>query len=402
MKSEKKVIKKRNVNEIIIKAKEKHGDKYDYSLITRGYEDKEKMPILCHEVSRDGNEHGLFYQSYFNHVTLKRGCPKCGNEKRMVSEADIIKKSKEVHGDKYDYSEAHPLSTHSKMTIICPIHGRFEATPHDHINGGTGCPKCSGSRTWDKRGRLTVGDVKKQFFEVYGDLYDYSNFTEYTNNRTKIPVICRRHGEFYVTPNNHLRGRGCPRCADEKTGDRCRLSSEDVINRIKEVHGDRYLIPDDFKYINNSTKVKLICQEHGEFYQVPSFLWRGVGCPKCNNSKLETEISTTLSLNDIVYEEQKRFDWLGNYELDFYLPEYNIAIECQGIQHFKPIMLFGGEEQFAKQKEWDKDKRERCMKNGVQILYFAKQNVLDGAENVDYDVISDKKVLIETIKYSNN
>lgn len=401
MKLEKNINKKRSVDEIISKAKEVHGDKYDYSLITREYGDKEKMPILCHAISRDGNEHGLFYQTYLSHVQTKCGCSKCGLEKRMIPEAEIIRRCKEVHGDKYDYSEAHPLSTHSKMTIICPIHGRFEATPHDHINGKTECPKCKGNKIWDKRGRFTVEHVKKQFFDVYGDLYDYSEFTEYTNNREKIPVICKKHGRFYVSANNHLRGRGCPKCANENNGNRCRLSTEEAIKRIKEIHGDRYIIPDDFKYISNNTKVKLICKEHGEFWQAPSALWIGVGCPKCNKSKLEVEISTFLTLNNINHEEQKKFDWLGNYELDFYLPEYNVAIECQGIQHFKPINLFGGEEQFVKQKEWDKDKHRRCDENGIKLLYFTKKSVVNKIDNIEYDVITNKKTLLETIKNCN-
>ena len=53
------------------------------------------------------------------------------------------------------------------------------------------------------------------------------------------------------------------------------------------------------------------------------------GCPTCNRSKLEEEIMELLNSNNIIYEYRKRnFDWLCHLELDFYIPEYKIAIEC--------------------------------------------------------------------------
>ena len=50
--------------------------------------------------------------------------------------------------------------------------------------------------------------------KVHGDRYDYSK-VEYKNGDTKVCVICKKHGEFWVTPKNHLKGRNCPKCAIE-------------------------------------------------------------------------------------------------------------------------------------------------------------------------------------------
>lgn len=388
---------RKDINDILLECIAVHGDKYDYSLFTEYKNRSTKIPIICHEKDENGVEHGIFYQDYAHHVLRGHGCPKCAGNKKLTEE-EIIAKAKKVWGNTYLYDKSHPLSTHSKMTITCPIHGDFEMTPHDHIDGKQGCPKCRYKRLWDTRGRLTVEEVKEKFRQVHGDKYDYSEFTEYKNNRTKIKVICPEHGEFMITPNSHLNGHGCPACSLKKMKEYSRLELEEVKRRIREVHGDKYIIPDDFEYINNRTKVKLICPEHGEFYQCPFNLWKGVGCPKCNKSKLEEEISLFLERNDFDFEEQKKFDWLKNYELDFYIEKYNVAIECQGIQHFKPVEMFGGEEQFIKQKQWDTEKKQLCEENGVKLLYFTNKKLKKRFCENDGEITCSKKTLLEEIK----
>lgn len=79
--------------------------------------------------------------------------------------------------------------------------------------------------------------------------------------------------------------------------------------------------------------------------------------------------------------------------MDFYLPKYNIAIECQGIQHFKPINLFGGENGFQNTKERDIQKKKLCEEHGIKILYFSNLGI-----EYPYDVIEDKELLLEKIK----
>lgn len=386
------------LEKIIEKSNQVHNFKYDYSLITEYKNNRVRYPMIC-------PKHGVFYQDFDHHINRKQGCPYCsGNAKRTLE--SVIEDARKVHGDKYDYSKSVYNGTHKKMCIICHEkdengieHGEFWQAPNDHLHG-QGCPKCKGKRIWDSRGRLTVNEVKEQFRKVHGEEYDYSLFTEYKNNRTKIPVICKKHGVFYVTPNAHITGRrGCPKCGAESSSEKQRLPIDEVIRRIKKVHGDNYIIPSDLGYRNNQDKVKLICPTHGEFYQTPFNLWASVGCPKCNRSKLEQAMSRFLEENDIEFEEQKKFDWLGNFELDFYLPKQNIAIECQGIQHFKPIKTFGGDEMFKRQIEWDKKKKELCEAHGIKLLYFSSMRVKNqiGYE-FPYDVIINENTLKEKIK----
>ena len=118
------------------------------------------------------------------------------------------------------------------------------------------------------------------------------------------------------------------------------------------------------------TKVCIICPIHGEFWQKPNYHLSGYGCKQCNESHLEKEINDFLIENNIIFEREKRFKWLGLQSLDFYLPEYNIAIECQGIQHFEPIDFFGGIKEFEKTIKRDINKKQLCNKNNIKLIYY--------------------------------
>ena len=90
-----------------------------------------------------------------------------------------------------------------------------------------------------------------------------------------------------------------------------KLTTEEFIEKAKQVHGDKY----DYskvEYINNRTKVCIICPEHGEFWQLPSNHLQGTGCPNCRNYKLELEIKEFLTEQNIIFEQHKNFKWLKN------------------------------------------------------------------------------------------
>lgn len=121
-----------------------------------------------------------------------------------------------------------------------------------------------------------------------------------------------------------------------------------------------------------SNKITVTCKCHGDFYVYPGNFLKGCGCPECGKSSLETKLSLFLTKNKIKYEFQKRFPWLKNKKqlsLDFYLPDFNIAIECQGEQHLKKERCFENRT-FDKQVYLDKIKNSLCENNGITILYY--------------------------------
>ena len=82
--------------------------------------------------------------------------------------------------------------------------------------------------------------------------------------------------------------------------------------------------------------------------------------------------------------------------MDFYLPNHNIAIECQGAQHFEPIEIFGGENEFNKQIERDNRKATLCLEHGVKLIYYTKPSL-----KPLYEVITDEEQLVNMIKNDN-
>ena len=283
---------------------------------------------------------------------------------------EFIEEAKKMHGDRYDYSKVKYVNTRRKVCIICPKHGEFWQMPLHHLKG-SGCPNCVGNK------RLTTEEFIRRAKDVHGDRYDYSK-VEYINAMKKVCIICPKHGEFWQIPASHLSGRGCRYCADN-----IKRSTEEFIRKSKKIHGNKY----DYskvQYINNSTKVCIICPEHGKFWQVPSSHLRGKGCPNCNESQMEKNTANFLEENNIEYIRQARktdLVWLGRQSLDFYLPKYNIAIECQGIQHFESVAFFGGKREYSDGLKRDLSKYNKCLSNNVKLIYYVPESLVEEITN---------------------
>lgn len=151
-----------------------------------------------------------------------------------------------------------------------------------------------------------------------------------------------------------------------------RLTTDEFIKKYEERYGEKWLW-DKFKYANAHTKSIFTCKKHGDFLKAPSNLFQGQGCPMCAQSKLENEICNILKENNIDFEREKKFDALGLYRYDFYLPQKNILIECQGIQHFKKKSFFIKRTPFSTQLNRDKLKFNFAIKNNIKIIYFIKE-----------------------------
>ena len=193
-------MRKISTSQFIEKAVAKHGDKYDYSK-TKYTSAKTKVIITC-------PEHGDFLQTPNNH-TSGNGCPTCSGNAKLTTYG-FIEKARNVHGDKYDYSESECVSYISKIKIKCPTHGLFMQNYDNHLSG-RGCRKC-GTLEMRKKQRKTVDDFILQSRELHGDNYNYGS-VEYVNHNRKVNIECKSHGLFLQTPASHLRGSGCPSCA---------------------------------------------------------------------------------------------------------------------------------------------------------------------------------------------
>lgn len=337
-------MKKTTNEEFIKKARDIHGDKYCYSLVEYKNYDK-KIKIIC-------PEHGIIEQTPRCHFNGE--CFKCSKEKLLSNTEEFIKKANKIHNNIYNYSLVNYRDSRHKVKIICDLHGEFEQTAQNHLNGQN-CPLCSG----------TIKSSTKEFIEksknIHGDKYDYS-LSDYINRSTPIKIICKIHGEFEQLPFLHLKGCSCYKCYAKS---KCE-STEEFILRAIEIHGDKY----DYslvRYENVTKKIQIICKKHGIFEQSASSHLRGFGCQICKNSKGEEKISKILKSKNIIFKREKTFTNCRNIlplPFDFYLPEHNMCIEFDGEQHF------------IEKPEWNSDLISIQKRDEIKNIYCKENNII--------------------------
>lgn len=195
-----------------------------------------------------------------------------------------MRRAREVHGNRYDYSQSIYVNSSTPLTIICREHGPFSQRPTNHVTAGQGCNACGQAKARESH-RLTQKEVIKRFVDKHGDRYDYSKVL-FVDIRTKVTIGCRDHGNFAQLPSDHWYGRGCVQCMGLEVGNRKRKKLEDFIGEASALHGEKYDYS-KFVYKNALTKGVIICPLHGEFLQSPNtHLTRGgAGCPACGDMK---------------------------------------------------------------------------------------------------------------------
>ncbi len=265
--------------------------------------------------------------------------------KKLTTE-EFIKKAREVHGDRYDYSKVEYVNASTKVCIICKEHGEFWQKPSPHT-AGHGCAKCASDinaakmRFWTeekcreaasrysemkafrieskdaynaamKHGwlkdytwlsyKIDISQKSKQrhiysqeeiierLRSLFGNRYSYEK-VEYKAMKVPITLVCHEkdangveHGEFSMRPDNIFSGKqGCPKCWNDRRGIIQRIPREEFISRAKNVHGNKYEYH-KVDYITTNIKVCIVCPIHGDFWQTPSNHLKGKGCPHCSGN----------------------------------------------------------------------------------------------------------------------
>lgn len=387
---------------------------YDYSKF-HFVNAKTKSCVVC-------KKHGEFWTTPERHLR-GCGCKKCAIEKHS-REAEFYDNAIKKYGEGYDYSESIYTGFYKGIDILCKKHGKFRTTPYRHLNG-KGCPICEKEKKLEEKKHLkeTLKEEKRKEREreiinkciiIHKNKYSYEK-CHFVNYNTKFIVTCPEHGDFLVLPGNHLNGKGCPKCVGKGRTD------VDVINDFKKIHGEEYIY-DKMHYINAKTKVCIICRKHGEFWLTPNKHLGGRGCPICNESLLEKNTRDYFNKNGIKFiarATKKDFSWIGLQHLDFYLPDYNVAIECQGPQHLQKGKYYFGyedvEKQFIKQLKLDIEKFKKCDYNGLKLFYLLpksfenknieKEPIFEGIyneKNTFYSINKFKEKILNEINIKND
>ena len=385
----------------INKATTIHGNRYDYSEVN--YKNNAtNVKIVC-------KTHGEFNQTPQTHLRGS-GCPECS--RNMGAE---VYKSRvtEIHKGRYTYPSLKFYGVDKPVSIECPIHGEFTTVAANHLYAKSGCPKCALTK------KNTV-DFVAQATKIHGDRYDYS-LLNYVDSRLKVSIGCKIHGQFNISTNSHLKGRGCSKCSKTHlkttaefirdavkvhggrydyslveyvnskhkisigcykhgvfmqsplhhlSGKGCAICggvqtkpTSDLLGQFKEVHGDRYNYS-KVHYVSANNPVEIVCNIHGKFSQLTANHLKGSGCPKCasySTSKEERE------LKEYFPEAVSTRKVLSNgKELDLYFEVHNVAVELNG--------NYWHSDKF-KAKSYHIDKSNECFKLGIKLIHFSDADV---------------------------
>lgn len=276
------------------------------------------------------------------------------------------------HGNRYDYTYTIYNGKDKNVNIRCREHGQFVQAANNHRLRGMGCPTCAKIKS-AKRSQQTALDAAARFqlraHAMHEGRYDYGA-VQYQTNKTPVQIQCQKHGSFWQTPSNHLKGMGCIKCKRDEDKRRSHAMALDARARFvvaaRKVHGNQYTY-EQTQYVDNKTPVLITCSRHGVFRQKPtSHLSLGRGCARCRASAVENSIARWLDSRAIAYQREVRIrEFNPHKRFDFYLPEYSLYMEYDGEFHTLPIM---GTVRLQQQQERDRLRNLWCATNNVQLL----------------------------------
>jgi len=250
-------MKKKSHVQFLLEAREVHGDTYNYPDEYKN--SRSKLRIEC-------SKHGFFFQLPQNHIKGS-GCAECNPFKKLI-EKDVIQRFRDVHGDRYDYSNVVYTGILYKVEIGCPEHGVFSQKVHLHLNGSN-CPKCSCSARQD------TAKIIKRFQDIHGDKYDYTE-VDYKIITEKVKIKCKVHGEFLQAPVWHISGHQCPKCSSNSSS---RLATRwlsslniDGLQTHESSEGEFKIPGTNWKADGYDKKTNTIYEFHGSFWHAhPSY-----------------------------------------------------------------------------------------------------------------------------------
>ena len=294
----------------------------------------------------------------------KKQCDKCTPVKERIYNKTTEQFKKEIYdlvANEYTVLGEHTgIHEYIKMKHnTCEY--EYEVTPANFTHGKCRCPNCNESK------QSNTEEFKQKIYEKYGD--EYEVLGEYIRSSTKIKMkhnVCNQ--EYMVIPNDILSGNKCIICSGLE-----RKTIEIVQKEVYDLVNDEYTV--DGEYINNKSLLSFTHKTCGEIFPMNAnnFI-NGQRCPICAESKGEQYIRRYLELHFIDYIAQREYHGLvgvnnGNLSYDFYIKEFNLLIEFQGIQHMEYRKGFHKNKQaFKDQQEHDRRKREYAKENNIQLL----------------------------------
>ncbi len=311
------------------------------------------------------------------------GCPLCKDKGKTKSHDDFIQQLHSLVGVEYTISGKY-VNNRTKLEFTHVYCGySWETTPDSFVNGGHRCPQCAKCLKKDTQTfQQEIDALSDSSYEVIG---------EYKTSHNKIAIRHKECGYVWsVMPYTFINGARCPSCRKVEQSKKQMRSEEDFQREITDIFQNEYLV-DHYKGRHKRVNAKhMLCGY--EWNPFASQLLAGEGCPRCKESIGERTIRLFLQKDQINFEPQKRFaDCKDKRSLpfDFYLPDYRLAIEYDGKQHYREYVYFGGEEAFEVRHKHDLLKNQYCEENNINLLRIPYTIIGDDIGKIIQDKIKE-------------
>lgn len=364
-----------NIHKFLKNAEYVHGNKYDYSKIDKNQINSchDKIEVTCNLC------HYEWTPVINDHIYSRAGCPRCSGCERYTLSM-LLERTKNVHGDKYNYSfikQEDIKGKDSKILVICN-NCNYEWHPkiHNHIYHKGGCPKCSLKAPW------IYDELIKRAIEIHGNKYNYSLIKpeDIKNVNSRLDLICNNCSyEWSPSLGSHINSKcDCPQCMKQ-----IKFTVANFKQRAIEIHGEKYdygLVTEDHIKSNESF-IPIKCNKCCKIWSpsITNFINNHSGCPRCKCSKGELKCLQYLETNDIIFKEQFSIHYNSRMKYDFMIDYENekFLLEFDGLQHFEFIeFFFKNLVDFNYRQEIDIQKTIDGINNGYKII------------RIDYDEIN--------------
>ena len=364
-------------------------NKYTYDKIKEEFECRGYILITGHKVKsnekyeyvcKKHQDKGPQFIDWGHFHCCGRGCYYCGRER---TESARTKDLSEYDGKSLAESKGFEyvgMSRHDKKVWVqfaCPRHKNYgvQEMPYNNMKRVVaGCQHCIGRND----------DEEIVLREMYAANPYVELLEPYCGRTKRIKMRCILHDIISTkTPHEVIAGKGCVQCGSEKLSERLKMPIDIFLKRLQESYKDIELISN---YSSMGERANFHCgQCNADFYDYPSYILRR-GCPVCGGSSVEQTIGEILTKYKIRYMTQFSFDDCKDKRklpFDFYLPDYNILIEYDGEQHYRPVNFGGIDDEKAQAnllttQKHDQIKNEYCQQhkiNLIRIPYWDKNNL---------------------------
>ena len=288
----------------------------------------------------------------------------------MKNEQEIKEKAKLLNMDIIDIRVVKGQRT--QLLLQCKTHLNKPARWVDRYNFLYRTTTCGcHTQSFTKEDLLSHPKLNNDI-EILGD---------YINAATKLLCRCKKCGyEWNIAPNKLMRGDRCPKCNQERNRIKLLKPQENFEIELENVN-PTLVLEGQYQGLRKGIYCRCkICNQTSYNSSAYRVLRGESGCHYCNSSIGENLITLFLQKRHIVFEREKTFEgcfYRRQLFFDFYLPDYNLCIEMQGEQHFKPVDFAYNPTEESRQRAFknfslnlkrDETKRIFCKNHNIQLL----------------------------------